>query len=116
MRMIFGGLVAALISLGTVVHGEEAAPAAQQGEVQITVQDMDRQIQMVKEQIEKYNNFTKYFGRKADSLQARDFSGYRHAAALRDECKGIADDLNKHLKELETQRAKMMEQPAKTSK
>jgi hypothetical protein len=106
MKPICFGLVLSLAGLG-VAYADQ--PPAQQ-EAQLTIQDLDRQIQFLKDNIEKYNAMANAFDRKATSLQAHDYTGYRAAAAVRDECRGIADDLEKHMQTLEQQRANLEKQ------
>lgn len=111
MKPIYFGLVLSLASLGAIVQADQ--PPAQQ-ESQVTIQDLDRQIQFLKDNIEKYNAMANSFDRKATSLQAHDYTGYRNAAAIRDECRGIVNDLEKHMQTLEQQRANLEKQkPAK---
>lgn len=107
MRAICIGLVVALAGLSIMAYGDEQQTT---NESQLTVQDLDRQIRFLKDNIEKYNAMAKNFDRKAGSLQSHDFSGSRDAASLRDECRGIAKDLEAHLAKLEAQRAEMGEQ------
>jgi prefoldin subunit 5 len=103
------GLVLSLASLGAAVNADQPQPPAQQ-ESKVTIQDLDRQIQFLKDNIEKYNSMANAFDRKASSLQSHDFTGYRDAAAVRDECRSIASDLQKHMETLEQQRATLEKQ------
>ena len=109
MKLIGWGLFFCLTGLGTAVHADQ--PPAQQ-EPQESIQDLNRQIQFLKDNIAKYNSLANSFDRKASELQSHDFTGYRNAATLRDECQGIADDLEKHMQTLEQQRAKLLKQKA----
>ena len=63
--------------------------------------DYDSQIQTLKKEIDKYNNMARQFDRKASMLRSRDFSGSRNAALIRDRCKEVANDLQKHLDALQ---------------
>ena len=111
MKSICWILALLLAGLGNAVFADQ--PPAEQ-ESQMTVQDLDRQIQFLKDNIEKYNALAKSFDRKASSLQSHDFTGYRSAASVRDECQSIAADLEKHMHTLEQQRANLEKQtPAK---
>ena len=112
MKAICWGLVFALAALGTATCVDQ--PSAPQ-ESTVTAQDLDRQIQFLKDNIEKYNSMANAFDRKASSLQAHDYTGYRSAAAVRDECRGIANDLEKHMEVLEQQRANL-ENPKSSEK
>jgi hypothetical protein len=107
MKWISGGLVLMMACSG-LMAAEKSAPEST--ESQLTVQDLDRQIKFLQDNIEKYNSMAKFFDRKAGSLQSHDFTGSRDSAALRDECRGIAQDLENHLGKLEAQREKMLEQ------
>ena len=97
----------AITSAGLMANGETEVPPV---ETATTVQDLDRQIQLLKENIAKYHALAKNFDRKVGSLQSRDYTGARDAATLRDECLGIAEDLEAHLAKLEAQRAEMVAQ------
>lgn len=83
--------------------GYGAAPV-QEPELPAATLDYDQQVSMLKEQIAKYEGLALAFDRKAQRLQDRDFTEYRRALTMREECRGIADDLKKHLNELEKQR------------
>ena len=107
MRALYIGLMLAMTSSGAMVYSEEASVTT---ESQVTVQDLDRQIKFLHENIEKYNGLARNFDKKAGSLQSRDYTGARDVALLRDECRGIAKDLEAHLAKLEVQRAQMIEQ------
>lgn len=98
-----------LLGLGVagMANGDEPP---QNNENHLTVQDLDRQIQLLKDNIEKYNGLANAFDRKADNLRSHDFSGYRNAATMSQECRGIAKDLEAHLATLEAQRAEMAKQ------
>ena len=109
MKSICWGLVLSLASLGTAAYADQ--PPSQQ-EPQESIQDLNRQIQFLKDNISKYNSLANSFDRKASELQAHDFTGYRNAATLRDECRGIAGDLEKHMQTLEQQRAALLKQKA----
>lgn len=93
---------------GLMANGEGATLSSV--ESQATVQDLDRQIHLLKDNIEKYKALAKTFDRKVGSLQSHDYTGARDAAALRDECQGIAKDLESHLAKLEERRAQMVGQ------
>ena len=107
MRWIGSGLMMVMASCGLMANGEEASPKAEQ---QTTVHDLDRQILFLKDNIEKYNAMAKSFDRKVGDLQSKDYNGSRDFAVLRDECRGIAKDLESHLVTLEQKRAQMQEQ------
>ncbi len=105
MNWLCTGLVFAMVGVGAVAYAEDA-PA--KTEASVTVQDLDREIQFLKNNVEKYNELARIFDRKGDSLQSHDFMGYRNAMSMRDECRGIAKDLESHLAMLEQQRADML--------
>ena len=107
MKSMCFGLILSLGCLGAFVQADQ--PPAQQ-ESQLTIQDLDRQIQFLKDNIEKYNAMANSFDRKATGLQAHDYTGYRAAASVRDECRSIANDLEKHMQKLEQQRAALEKQ------
>lgn len=96
--------IAALLLLpwGAAVMADEQSPA--QAEAPLTRGDYDRQISFLKEQIAKYDSLATTFDRKATRLQSRDYTQFRQAASMREECKAIAEDLKKHLSKLEQER------------
>jgi uncharacterized protein YbaP (TraB family) len=96
-----------MVCAGTLICDEQPATMAEQT---VTAQDLDRQIRFLKDNIKKYTAMAKAFDRKASRLQSHDYNGYRAAAGVRDECQGIANDLQAHLAKLEKQRADMVEQ------
>ena len=75
----------------------------------VTLQEIDYQIKLLNQYIENYNNKAYIFNQKAESLLSRDFLGYRHYASMSQQCKAIADDLTKHLQQLEAQRAEIVQ-------
>jgi hypothetical protein len=89
LSIAFGGLYA--------TNEPEANPSATE------IRDYDQQIALLKQEIAKYNSLATQFDRKATQLRSRDYSGYRSAAELRDRCRSIAADLQKHLEGLEKQ-------------
>jgi hypothetical protein len=107
MKLICAGLMLMVASVGLMANESEASAKP---ESQMTVQELDGHIRFLKENIEKYNGMARLFDQKAGSLQSHDFTGSRDAALIRDECRGIAQDLESHLAKLEEQRAKMVEQ------
>ena len=113
MRWICGCLMFALAGASLLANGDMAPSkpeAAVAPDSKVTVQELDRQIRFLKDNIEKYNGMAKFFDQKSGSLQSHDYTGSRDAAAIRDECRGIAQDLEAHLAKLEEQREKMLEQ------
>ena len=75
----------------------------------VTLQDIDFQIKITKEAIEKYKAQAYVFEQKAESLMPHDYMGYRGAENLSQQSQAIADDLTQHLQQLEQQR-KVIEQ------
>jgi cob(I)alamin adenosyltransferase len=106
MLMMVAGLGAA----------ENNAPPAPKSENHASVQDYDRQISLLKENIEKYNELARSFERKADSLQSHDFMGYRNTSAMAEECRGIVKDLETHLSTIEQQKAELIQAQAQNKK
>jgi flagellar motility protein MotE (MotC chaperone) len=96
-----------MVSFGLMAQGDEGV---RKPESEVTEHDLDRQIRFLKDNIEKYKGLAKTFDRKAGNLQSQDYTGSRDAAVLRDECRGIATDLEAHLVKLEGQREQMLEQ------
>lgn len=105
MKWFCVGLACSLMGCGMAVSAETPP---EKPEAELTVRDLDRQIQMLRDSIDKYESLAKSFDRKAASLQSHDYNGYRSATGLRDECRGIAEDLSSHLLKLEQQRADML--------
>lgn len=107
MRSIFSVFFFALLSFGGTVVGMQPCMTDQHPVPQsqpVTVEDVDDQITILKQAIDEYNNRAFLFDEKAQSLLSHDFTGYRHAMGMSERCKGIADDLASHLKQLEKQR------------
>lgn len=98
--------VAAFLSCG--VPAAFCQPPATQQKQDITIEDIDRQIEMTKDQITKYKGLASMFDRQASSLQSHDYSGSRHAAVIRDEILSLEKDLQQHLQELEKTRTEMI--------
>jgi hypothetical protein len=73
-------------------------------DVASTTQDYDQHIKTLKTEIERYEGYALAFDRKAQRLQTRDLAEYRRSLKLREECKAIAEDLKKHMNELEQQK------------
>lgn len=74
-----------------------------------TVQDLDMQIKLIQQQIDKYSGVALAFQRKAERMQFQDFESYRHDAKLAEICQGIANDLKARLQAIEEQKAKLSE-------
>jgi hypothetical protein len=113
MKWLCCGLMMAMASVGLMANGQESA---NKPEEQVTVHDLDRQIRFLKDNIEKYNGLASTFDKKAGSLQSHDYTGSRDAALIRDECRGIARDLEAHLSKLEAKRVEMLEQQSQGAK
>ena len=109
MRLMSIIAVAAAVCLGyeAMAGGDSESPPGTTGPV--SVQDIDFQIKITKEAIEKYKAQAYVFDQKAQSLMPHDFMGYRGAENLSQQCQTIADDLTQHLSQLEQQR-KVLEQ------
>jgi hypothetical protein len=104
MRTALFSLAAALVCFGSPAQCEEPA----QQPPKVTIESLDGQISLIKEEIAKYNNLANMFDRKSSELQSQDFSGSRHAASLRDELRARVKDLEGKLQELETTRSDML--------
>ena len=76
----------------------------------VTMEDIDYQIKITKDYIEKYKMQTYMFNQKAQNLMSRDFFGYRTAATMSDRSQAIVDDLTRHLQCLEEQKALLEKQ------
>jgi hypothetical protein len=83
---------------------------------EVGIHDYDQQISLLKQEIARYNSLAMGFDRKATQLRSKDFSGYRNAATLRDKCREIVSDLQKHLEELEKQETALIESQKKAEK
>lgn len=83
----------------------DTSPAA--SETEVSVENVDYQIKLVKEQIAKYDNLANTFDRKVQNLEFEDYTSSRDAANMRDICRGIAKDLQQRLTSLEQQKAQM---------
>lgn len=73
----------------------------------VSLEDVDYQIQLCKQTIEEYQSRARMFDEKAQNLLSHDYMGYRNTEAMSQRCRAIADDLSKHLQQLEQQRAQM---------
>ncbi len=76
---------------------------------EVGIRDYDQQIALLKQEIARYNSLAMQFDRKASQIRSKDFSGYRNAATLRDRCREIVADLQKHLETLEKQETELIE-------
>lgn len=63
--------------------------------------DRSEQIKFLTNEISKYEGLALEFDRKAQRMQSRDFTEYRRALTLREQCKDIAGDLKKKLADIE---------------
>ena len=99
--------------LGSILCAQQpcVAPSTESAPEPITLQDIDYQIELCKQYIEKYKNQAYIFDDKAQSLLSHDFTDYREAEAMSERCQAIAGDLTNHLQELEKQRERMLERP-----
>ena len=113
MRLHATASVCLLLAFG-VLYGQPEADDQPSSEV--SIRDYDQQIVLLKQEIARYNSLAMHFDRKASQLRAKDFSGYRNAAVLRDRCREIASDLQKHLEELEKQETELIEAQKKPGK
>jgi hypothetical protein len=96
-----------LACLSGALYSQTPSPPPPPQSEAVSLQEMDYQIQLVKQYIAEYNNQAFLFDEKAQSLLSHDFLGYRNAEAMSGRCKAIADDLTNHLSQLEKQRAEM---------
>ena len=105
MKLIPTIVVALLIGIGCVAAtGSSSTPPPPSATGPVTLDDIDFQIKITKEAIEKYKNQAYLFDQKAQSLMPHDFMGYRNAENLSQQSQTIADDLTQHLQQLEQQR------------
>ena len=105
MKLIPTIVVALLIGIGCVAAtGISSTPPPPSATGPVTLDDIDFQIKITKEAIEKYKNQAYLFDQKAQSLMPHDFMGYRNAENLSQQSQTIADDLTQHLQQLEQQR------------
>jgi hypothetical protein len=104
MNLISTIVVAALACVGCEATAASPATPPPSTTGPVTLQDIDFQIKITKEAIEKYKNLVYVFDQKAQSLLPHDFLGYREAEGLSQQCQTIADDLSNHLQQLEEQR------------
>jgi hypothetical protein len=111
-------IAAALCCTGSYGFCQDTPKATEQKEVvqATTVQDIDMQIGLVKEQIAKYQGMALAFQRKTESMQFQDFENSRQSARMMEICQGIANDLNARLKELEQQKEKLLEKKSEQKK
>ena len=116
MRNISFALAACLCCFGVLGWSQEAVPTA--NEEQVTpVQNLDIQIKLIQQQIDKYSGMALAFQSKAQQLQFQDFEGFRHAAKMAEICQGIANDLKGRLQTVLDEKAKLLEkQPSSQDK
>jgi hypothetical protein len=112
MRVCTMAIVGFLATFGTV-YGQPEGVAQ---EPEVSVRDYDQQIGLLKQEITKYTTLANQFDRKATQLRSRDFSGYRNACELRDRCREIAIDLQKHLELLEKRENEFIESQKKVER
>ena len=116
MRNISFALAAYLCCFGVFGWCQESAPTV--NEEQVTpVQNLDIQIKLIQQQIDKYSGLALAFQSKAERLQFQDFEGFRHAAKMAEICQGIANDLKGRLQMVLDEKAKLQEkQPSSQNK
>jgi hypothetical protein len=90
------------IQYAVSLYGQETKQAPTQA---VTVQDYDKQIAQLKEDIARYEGLASVYQQQAQLVEFRDFSGYQDATNLQNRCLAIAADLKEHLKVLEQQKA-----------
>jgi hypothetical protein len=116
MRMVAALMVSILTCVGGFVFSQEpppSQPVPPSSTEPVSIQEMDYQIQICKQYMENYKNQAYLFDQKAQSLMSHDFMGYREAEQMSQQCKSIADDLAKHLQELQKKREQMLEKGGK---
>lgn len=110
MKFIPSMMIAVLACVGCeAAEGSSPAPSATGP---VSLQDLDFQIKITKEAIEKYKNQAFLFDQKAQSLMPHDYLGYRQAEGLSQQCQTIADDLTQHLQQLQEQRKSLEQRPS----
>ena len=109
MKFIPSIMIAVLACVGCEAAG--GSPPAPSATGPVSLQDLDFQIKITKEAIEKYKNQAFLFDQKAQSLMPHDYLGYRQAEGLSQQCQTIADDLTVHLQQLEEQRKSLEQRP-----
>ena len=80
----------------------------------VSLQDIDYQIKITQEFIEKYKAQAYLYDQKAESLLSHDFLGYREAEGMSQQAQDIANDLTNHLQQLEAKRAEMVRKQGET--
>jgi hypothetical protein len=98
--MVLAGVLLLTSVCGSVIADDQNSKT----EAPLTLEDYDRQISILNEQIAKYDSLAAEFDRKAQRIQPRDFSQFRRAVSMREECKSLSEDLKKHLATLEQER------------
>ncbi len=109
-------VAAALLSCGAPLAMCEETTPPPPPQQQTTVEDLNRQIEMTKEQIVKYKALAAHFNRHASELQSHDFSGARHAAMIRDEILSLNKDLQQRVLDLEKSRDELLASQGKDQK
>ena len=104
--------LAALACVGSEAAAGGAPTSSPAPTGPVTLQDIDFQIKITKDAIEKYKERAFLFDKKAQSLMPHDFLGYREAESLSQQCQTIADDLTQHLQQLEEQRKTIEQHPS----
>lgn len=115
MKLIPSMMIAALACVGCEAVGGSTPTSAPSATGPVSLQDIDFQIKITKEAIEKYQNQAYLFDQKAQSLMPHDFLGYRQAEGLSQQSQTIADDLTQHLQQLEAQRKSIEQHPSGTA-
>lgn len=105
MRLCTLAVFGLLVTFGNLY----GLPEADERSSEVGIRDYDQQIGLLKQEIARYNSLAMQFDRKATQLRSKDFSGYRNAAELRDRCREIASDLQKHLESLEKKETELIE-------
>lgn len=115
MQSLRSVLTIGVACLGSILCAQQPcpAPSSEPAPEPLTLQDIDYQIELCKQYIEKYKNQAYIFDDKAQTLLSHDFTDYREAEAMSERCQAIADDLSRHLQELEKQREQMLERQPK---
>lgn len=108
MKKISFALAAYLCCFGGFGWSQESTPPVKEEQV-TPIQNLDIQINLIQQQIDKYSGMALAFQSKAERLQFQDFEGFRHAAKMAEICQGIANDLKGRLQMVLEEKAKLQE-------
>lgn len=105
-------ILCAALAVTGVGFADSTDPVSSSTTGPVTLQDIDDQIAITKEFIDRYKMRAYMFNQKAQSIMSRDFLGYRSAETLSEQSQSIVDDLIAHLHQLEKERAALVQRQA----